>query len=36
MTSVKTLLVLENLILYKNEQAKVDKEDNWKEEFELD
>ena len=30
------VLVLENLILYKNEQAKVDKEDNWKEEFELD
>ena len=30
------ILVLENLILYKNEQPKVQNNENWKQEFELD
>ncbi len=30
------VLVLENIILYKNEQTKLKKEDTWKQEFELD
>ena len=30
------VLVLENQILFKNEQAKVEKDETWKQEFELD
>ena len=30
------VLVLENQILFKNEQPKIEGDENWREEFELD